>query len=150
MIYDTLRNLSRYETLSPDFATAVQYLRATDLFRLPHGRTGIAGDRVFLNRFDYTTAVRTSKTLFEAHERYLDLHIVLNGQEGIALAPTEFLTERKREEDDSILNTGDEVYRLPLRVGQFALLYPGEGHMPKLVCGIPSHVDKIVVKIAIK
>ena len=150
MIYDTLRNLSRYETLSSDFATAVQYLRATDLFRLPHGRTGIAGDRVFLNRFDYTTAVRTPKTLFEAHERYLDLHIVLNGQEGIALAPTEFLTERKREEDDSILYTGDEVYRLPLRVGQFALLYPGEGHMPKLVCGIPSHVDKIVVKIAIK
>ena len=91
MIYDTLRNLSRYETLSPDFATTVQYLRTTDLFQLPHGRTGIAGDRVFLNRFDYTTAVRTSKTLFEAHERYLDLHIVLNGQEGIALAPTEFL-----------------------------------------------------------
>ena len=53
-------------------------------------------------------------------------------------------------EDDSILYTGDEAYRLSLRVGQFALLYPGEGHMPKLVCGIPSHVDKIVVKIAIK
>lgn len=48
------------------------------------------------------------------------------------------------------LATGDEAYRLSLRVGQFALLYPGEGHMPKLVCGIPSHVDKIVVKIAIK
>lgn len=87
MIYDTLRNLSRYETLSPDFATAVQYLRATDLFQLPYGCTGIAGDRVFLNRFDYTTAVRAPKALFEAHERYLDLHIVLNGQEGIALAP---------------------------------------------------------------
>ena len=137
MIYDILRNLSRYETLSPDFATTVQYLRTTDLFQLPHGHTGIAGDRVFLNRFDYTTAVRTPKTL-------------LNGQEGIALAPTEFLAERKREEDDSILYTGDEAYRLSLRAGQFALLYPGEGHMPKLVCGIPSHVDKIVVKIAIK
>ena len=32
MIYDILRNLSRYETLSPDFATTVQYLRTTDLF----------------------------------------------------------------------------------------------------------------------
>ena len=149
MIYDTLQNLSRYETLSSDFATAVQYLRATDLFQLPYGCTGIAGDRVFLNRFDYTTAVRAPKALFEAHERYLDLHIVLNGQEGIALAPTELLTEWKHEEDDSILYTGDEAYRLSLRVGQFALLYPGEGHMPKLVCGIPSHVDKIVVKLAI-
>lgn len=150
MIYDTLQNLSRYETLSSNFATAVQYLRTTDLSKLPHGHTEIAGDRVFLNHFDYTTAVRTPETLFEAHEEYLDLHIVLSGQEVMALAPTELLNEQEREEDDSILYTGNETYRISLQVGQFALVYPGEGHMPKLVCGTPSRVDKIVVKIAIK
>lgn len=149
MIYDTLQNLSRYETLSPNFAAAAHFLQSTDLSQLPPGHTEINGNQVFLNHFDYTTAVRTPDSLFEAHEQYLDLHIVLQGMEVMAIAPTEHLLEHSREEDDSILYTGNETYRIPLLVGQFVLVYPGEAHMPKLINGTPSHVDKIVIKIAI-
>uniref|UniRef100_UPI0019533227 YhcH/YjgK/YiaL family protein n=1 Tax=Klebsiella aerogenes TaxID=548 RepID=UPI0019533227 len=45
----------------------------------------------YYNHFTYTTALISQASLFEAHERYLDLHIVLSGCEQVALAPVESL-----------------------------------------------------------
>ena len=83
MIYDKRAELARYFGLSPNLDAAIRFLQTTDLTALPMGRTEIPGGDIYYNHFTYTTALISQASLFEAHERYLDLHIVLSGCERI-------------------------------------------------------------------
>lgn len=149
MIYDTLSNLNRYKGLSPAIDTAIEFLQSADLTNLPAGRVEIDGDTVYANHFGYDTAPFSPSCVFEAHEHCLDLHIDISGQETVGLTPTEDLQNPEVQTDqDAVLYTGVPQETLSLAPGMFLLVYPGEGHLPKLVNGDPCHVDKLVVKIA--
>ena len=78
MIYDKRAELARYFGLSPNLDAAIRFLQTTDLTALPMGRTEIPGGDIYYNHFTYTTALISQASLFEAHERYLDLHIRRN------------------------------------------------------------------------
>ena len=138
MIYDKLSEIARYRGLSENLDMGIRFLQSTDLFSLPMGRTEILGSDVYCNRFNYTTVPISQSSLMEAHERYLDIHIVLSGLEQVMVAPIETLTEVEiRADEDSIMEPG-----------RFLLVYPGEGHLPKLAPKAPEDVDKLVLKIA--
>ena len=91
MIFDRLCYLARYRGMSPNIDRGIDFLQTADLTALPLGRVEIAGDEVYGNHFTYTTALLSQGTQFEAHQRYLDLHVVLTGIEKVALAPIEAL-----------------------------------------------------------
>ncbi len=148
MIYDKLSNLKNYRGMSPWLDRAIAYLSEADLAALPAGRTDVSGADVFINRFRYTTGPKTAESRFEAHERCLDLHIVLQGGERMALAPVDALHQTRRlEAEDAVLYAGEAEYTLPLRAGMFVLVAPGEGHLPRLVHESACSVDKLVCKI---
>ncbi|WP_283674210.1 YhcH/YjgK/YiaL family protein [Butyricicoccus sp. Marseille-Q5471] len=150
MIYDKLSNLAHYIGLSPALDRTIAYLTRTDLSALPHGRTEIDGDTVYLNHFGYETSEKQADSLFEAHEAYLDLHIVLSGRERMAVTAVEKLSHAEdRLAEDAVMYTGEADYALPLAPGQFALVAPGEGHLPHLVLDVSCAVDKLVCKIHI-
>ncbi|CSI48082.1 putative Beta-galactosidase%2C beta subunit [Shigella sonnei] len=74
----------------------------------------------------------------EYHARYLDIQIVLKGQEGMTFSTqpagtpdTDWLAEKT-----VILNEGD-----------FVVFYPGEVHKPLCAVGAPAQVRKAVVKM---
>ena len=46
MITDALQNLDRYRGLHKNFDTAIDFLKSTDLEKLPDGRTVVDGDHV--------------------------------------------------------------------------------------------------------
>ncbi len=149
MIYDKLTGIARYRRLSKNLDTVVRFLQSTDLTTLPMGRTDILDSDIYCNHFTYTTAPLSQTSLFEAHERYLDLHIVLSGSEQVALAPVEALDEVEiRADEDSVLYRGAPEYTLPLDTSRFLLLFPSEGHLPKLSAKAPTDIDKLVIKIA--
>ena len=60
------------------------------------------------------------------------------------------ITEEYDEEKDICFGTAPEGEVTPvyLKAGQLTVLYPEDGHAPRLAAGRPSHVFKIVVKIA--
>lgn len=89
MIYDKLSEIARYRGLSENLDMGIRFLQSTDLFSLPMGRTEILGSDVYCNRFNYTTVPISQSSLMEAHERYLDIHIVLSGLEQVMVAPIE-------------------------------------------------------------
>jgi YhcH/YjgK/YiaL family protein len=112
------------------------------------GRTEIPGGDIYYNHFTYTTALISQASLFEAHERYLDLHIVLSGCEQVALAPVESLDEAEvRADEDSTMYLGTPEYSVTLDQNRFLLVFPGEGHLPKLSDRVPMNIDKLVLKI---
>ena len=148
MIYDKRAELARYFGLSPNLDAAIRFLQTTDLTALPMGRTEIPGGDIYYNHFTYTTALISQSSLFEAHERYLDLHIVLSGCEQVALAPVESLDEAEvRADEDSTMYRGTPEYSVTLDQNRFLLVFPGEGHLPKLSDSVPMNIDKLVLKI---
>ena len=127
MIYDKRAELARYFGLSPNLDAAIRFLQTTDLTALPMGRTEIPGGDIYYNHFTYTTALISQASLFEAHERYLDLHIVLSGCEQVALAPVESLDEAEvRADEDSTMYLGTPEYSVTLDQNRFLLVFPGD------------------------
>lgn len=150
MIYDRLSQLDRYRGFSRHVDRGIAFLQMADLSEFPLGRVDIDGDFVFGNRFSYMTAPLSGHGGFEAHKRYLDLHVVLSGAEAMALSPIERLEETETlEQEDSVLYRGSPDCILPIRQGMFVLIFPGEGHMPRLAAGAPERVEKLVLKIAL-
>lgn len=124
------------------------FLNNADLALLPPGKILIDENNVFCNHFSYLTG-ENKQVNFENHKRHWDLHIPISGVECIALSPTELLCEISyQEEDDSQELSGSAVSTIRLSTREFALLLPGEGHIPKLAWGNPNEVNKLVVKIA--
>lgn len=149
MIFDRLCYLARYRGMSPNIDRVIDFLQTADLTALPLGRVEIAGDEVYGNHFTYTTAPLSQGTQFEAHQRYLDLHVVLTGIEKVALAPIEALEPVEvRAEEDAVMYRGAPKEILTLEQGAFLLVFPGEGHLPKIAAGTAVDVDKLVLKIA--
>ena len=150
MIYDKLCHLTRYRGISASLDCAIDFLLTADLSALASGRVDIDGDAVYGNHFSYTTAPYSQASLFENHQKYLDLHVVLRGCEDLAVAPVETLQQVEvLESEDSVLYTGHPDCMLPGEPGRFVVLFPEEAHMPKLARGAPSDVDKLVLKIAL-
>lgn len=152
MITDSIRNVERYQGLSERLDRVFRFIEETDLGALPPGRTDIDGDTVYVNHILYTTAPQKESDLYEAHMRYLDLHLILSGHEAVSVAPVGELTQVEvREAEDSVMYSGDSPVNIALDEGDFLLLYPGEGHLPKLsLDGEAVAVNKFVFKIDIQ
>ena len=114
------------------------------------GKYFVDGDRVYYMIQSYDTKTE-EKVQYEAHAKYIDVQIVLEGEEIIRFDTAEGLavTENRLEEKDCIkyaMNKGyDTVY---LKAGEFALIFPNELHAPGVaVNNIPKGVKKFVAKI---
>lgn len=86
----------------------------------------------------------------EYHARYLDIQIVLQGQEGWHSVPG--LRERRTRTGWRIKTL--HFYRrastrktVVLNEGDFVVFYPGEVHKPLCAVGEPARVRKAVVKM---
>jgi biofilm protein TabA len=152
MIVSDLRHISRQTALSPNLQKAFDFLRSPDLRMLPDGRVEIDGDRVFglVQRFE-TKWVATPK--FEFHKKYIDIQFILSGEEIIGWAPTEQMEITAAYDDGKDISFGTvakgQWTPVHLQAGQMAVLYPEDGHAPKLALRNPSAVMKIVVKVAV-
>jgi biofilm protein TabA len=149
MILDTLDHAQDYGGLHPRLARGLEFLRATDLMRLPTGRHEIDGDRIFAIVDEYTTRPRTQCRL-EAHRRYHDIQYMVRGIECIGHAPLRNMTEQTPYDParDIAFFEGDFDI-LTLRAGMFAIFGPEDAHAPQIAAGAPSHVRKVVVKLAL-
>ena len=152
MIVSDLNHISRQAALSPNLQKAIDFLRSPDLQTLPDGRVEIDGERVFalVQRFA-TKWVATPK--FECHEKYIDIQFILSGDEIIGWAPTERMEITAAYEAGKDIGFGTvakgEWTPVHLHAGQMAILYPEDGHAPKMALRNPSKVMKIVVKVEV-
>ena len=150
MILDNLTQASRYHPLSPHFAKAFAFLNKFD-GSLKEGRYEIDGENAYALVQRYTTK-SAATAQFEAHRRYIDVQFVHAGRETIlwaslaALTPTQDYNAEKDYELFSLVPTAT-----PLRLGpgQFAILFPTDGHAPCCEWDAPTAVTKVVVKVKV-
>lgn len=148
MIYDTLKNLGNSLPLAPEAIKLLQKALPEFTADSPTGKTVLLEDKLFILVQRYATrAFAESKV--ETHASFADLQMLLAGREEIGYAPVEklkILTPYQSEKDCALFAADEQaVTMLPLVPGNFAIFFPGEGHMP--CCGDGSDVVKVVIKI---
>jgi YhcH/YjgK/YiaL family protein len=150
MIVDSIENARLYEGLSAGVRKAFEALRAGSIAKLPDGKHEIDGDRVFVLMQSYTTKPEAEGRL-EAHRKYIDIQVVLEGREAMYWAPLEGLEPDGgySEEKDVAFFKGAAQGVLPLAAGYFAMFYPQDAHKPQCAWGGPGRVRKAVFKVRV-
>ena len=112
-------------------------------------RSAIDGDRLFYLISEDTTEPGELRRA-EYHARYLDIQIVLKGQEGMTFSTqpagvpeTDWLADK----DIAFIGQGIDEKTVILNEGDFVVFYPGEVHKPLCAVGAPAQVRKAVVKL---
>ncbi len=151
MIVSDLEHIEQQVPMTPALQMATAFLRKHDLNSLADGRVELDGDRVFAIIQRYET-VKTDAPKFEYHRKYIDVQFIASGEETIGWTPAESMTitEAYAADRDICFGAAAGTWTpVHLQAGQLAVLWPADGHAPKLASGKPSPVMKIVVKIAV-
>lgn len=143
MILDYVNRMKQYDKLFPNFTTAMEF--ALSVKDLPVGRYE-EGDYFALVQEFNTAPLRDKK--FELHKKYLDVHIVLSGEEVLEYEDIAFLEEEtpyNPDKDSQKLNgTGQAVV---IKEGMFCLVFAHDGHKPGCCFEKSANLRKIVLKI---
>lgn len=128
---------------------ALAYAKEHDLFSLEAGRNEIDGDKLFVNACSYDTrAIEDCR--FEAHRRYVDVHVVLEGQERIDVQFVDALqAEPFDEEADNMFLEGDAAASMVMTPGMFLACFPEDAHKPGIAVDKPVSVKKVVFKVLV-
>jgi YhcH/YjgK/YiaL family protein len=152
MIVTDLKHIDHQISMTPALNKAMAFLRRQDLQNLADGKVEIDGDRVFANVQRYETMM-TAAPKFEHHRKHIDVQYIVSGEEIIGWAPMDRMAITEAYDADRDIGFGTVMKGrwtpLFLQAGQLAVLYPDDGHAPKLAAGASSSVMKIVVKVAV-
>ena len=149
MVVDRIENLKLYYPLLGCLSQVQEFLADFEKEAKPDGRYELDGERLFAMVQGYETKSPEGK-LPEAHRKYIDLQVVIDGRENIGWAPLVELKEETEEFSkggDIGFYSGKIQIQVTLNKGYFALLYPEDAHMPCMRVDGPENVRKIVFKI---
>lgn len=147
MILDSLDKLGSYEALNPNFAKAIEFIKANDLASLPLGRNEIFGDLVYANVMEIQPKGKEEARV-EIHRRYIDIQIPISCDELMGYTPLNELPAPDYDEsaDAALYPVGLEAREyFNVKNGQFVIFFPQDGHAPAIT---PVPMKKIVVKVA--
>lgn len=148
MICAENRDALQYRGIHPNLDLALERLTPEFLSSLRDGeRRELKGEAVYYTRFTYET-VAPEESFFEAHRRYLDIHVMLAGEERVDLNHPEELELFQAEKDsDFYAYRGVARHSVVLRPGAFLVVFPGDAHRIKVRVSGPEIVSKAVFKI---
>ncbi|MDX6021665.1 YhcH/YjgK/YiaL family protein [Scandinavium sp. V105_16] len=137
--------------LPQELRDAIEHVKAHVTDATPLGKHDIDGDRLFYLISEDTTEPLAARRA-EYHARYLDIQIILKGQEGMTFSTqpagtpdTDWLADK----DIAFLPEGVQEKTVVLSEGDFVVFYPGEVHKPLCAVGTPAKVRKAVVKMLV-
>ncbi len=150
MIFDQIKNADCYKGILPTVTTALEKMTAYTPDNYPGGKVEIDGDNLFLLLNTYETRDPASAQ-FEAHEKYIDVMYMVEGEEIIYVKPTDALQVITKEYDpaiDALLAQLDgDAIPVRLTAGTFVVLFPQDAHAPACYETAPQTVKKIIGKV---
>ena len=94
MIFGNITQEKTYAFLPEDLKECFAYAKEHDLASYEKGSHAIDGERLFVNVVEYETT-RSENRFWEAHRNYLDVHLMLDGQEQIDLNFIETMEQKE-------------------------------------------------------
>ncbi|MDO4584851.1 MAG: YhcH/YjgK/YiaL family protein [Planctomycetia bacterium] len=162
MLFTTLATLTPESPLLAEYPSSVRdaiaYLKQTDVASLPLGKTAVDGERIFLNIQEYLTKP-AEEAVLEAHRKYIDLQIVLEGKEWMGYARYEKELPTLGEYDETAdvqffpksvmpfwAPNAESPQKFLATPGTIAIFTPQDVHASQVWVEKPQNVRKMVVK----
>jgi YhcH/YjgK/YiaL family protein len=148
MILDDLKNAARYYALHAGFREGLGFLSRKDLAGLASGKYELQGDRLFalVNR---DPGRGHAGARLEAHRKYIDIQLLVDGSEEIGWRPTaecREVTDPYDESRDIMFFAEEPLAWINLPRGKFMIFYPEDAHAPLASTG--DNV-KAVIKVSV-
>jgi biofilm protein TabA len=161
-IFGSLSTVRAQLAASPAFDLAFDYVaraltpgtpEAARIAAVPVGETGRVelGEGVFALEQAYV-AKPPAEGKWEAHERFIDVQVIVSGQElmGLIDVGVLVLSEDYREKRDLMFFAAhDGGSTLRAGAGDVAVFFPVDAHKPSLADGVAETVRKTVVKVPV-
>ncbi|MCK9352747.1 MAG: YhcH/YjgK/YiaL family protein [Gallionella sp.] len=148
MILSALSQSSRYAALHPLFQRAFDYIRDTDLYALAPGRYPIVGDDLFAI-VELVPGKTKAVARLEAHRRYIDIQLVLEGDEQMGWKPLADcfnpVSEHSMEKDIRFFHDAPASW-VAVPPDHFCIFFPEDAHAPLVASGM---VRKVIFKVAV-
>jgi YhcH/YjgK/YiaL family protein len=148
MILSSLSQSARYAALHPLFPRAFDYIRDTDLFNLAPGRYHILGEDL-IAIVEHLPGKTREMAKLEAHRRYIDIQMVLDGAEEMGWKPLADchnpVSEHSTERDIRFFHDA-VVSWIAVPPEHFCIFFPEDAHAPLVGDGL---IRKVIFKIAV-
>lgn len=151
MIIDKIDNICLYNAVPK---SVIQFLKNIDRNNVEYGKH-ILGNSNFVNIETYATkTIENAK--YESHDKYIDIQILLTGNEKIGVADRSCLSvDEPYDENRDITFYSDPVdtnNTVSLNGSNFVMLYPHEAHAPQIASDYKTsgQVIKVVAKIKVE
>lgn len=138
-------------SLPEGFEKWIRLLASFDFATLSSGRHEL-GNGSYMNVDETVTALKSDRP-FEAHKQYVDIQLVITGNEYIGYQPLSFMSAMivDHGDRDSYLyeakNANSDI-AIMMTPGTYAIFFPADAHRP--LCAVenkPGAVRKIIMKI---
>ena len=138
-----------YLGIHPNLDEALRRITPEFLSSLGTDRVDIIPGVVWCTRFTYET-ITDDESFFEAHENFLDIHLMLSGCERVEIASPAALRQfESKPENDFYAYHGEGTHKLVLAPGDFLVVWPDDAHKIKMMVEHPETVTKAVFKVKI-
>ena len=140
---------SDYLGIHPNLDEALRRITPEFLSSLGTDRVDILPGEVWCTKFTYET-ISDDESFFEAHENFLDIHLMLEGSERVEIASPAGLRQfDSKPENDFYAYRGEGTHKLVLSPGSFLVVWPDDAHKIKMMLERPQTVTKAVFKVKI-
>lgn len=148
MIVSKLQDSERVEPLHPLFKKLFDYVKNHDLLSIEPGRIELDGENLFINNVS-AEGVPREKQVLEGHRTYIDIHILLKGEECIgwkSLSDVHTFSKAYSEEEDCLLSEEIPTAFVDMNPGEFCIVYPEDLHAPIIGNAV---IRKLIAKVKI-
>lgn len=150
MIFGNISHEKTYSTLEKDILRCLDYAKENSLIDLEKGSYEIDGQDIFVNIVGYETCEKEDR-FWEAHRKYIDVHLMLDGCERIDVNFIENLEQKEYEEEGDFLPLdGDANGYVELRKGDFLVCYPEDAHMTAIKVNEKEKIKKAIFKVIVR
>ena len=148
MIFSTISQSDRYSVMHPLFPRTFAYIRTTDLFALTPGRYNIIGDDL-IAIIEHLPGRTREVAKLEAHRRYIDIQMVLDGVEEMGWKPLTDchnpVSEHSMEKDIRFFHDAAASW-IVTPPDHFCIFFPEDAHAPLVSNG---QLRKVIFKVAV-
>ena len=134
MIFTNINDKLQNSSLTKDIQFCIDYAgkNREKILSLENGSYDVDYNGIKMNVGKYFTKKENDK-FWESHKRYLDVQIMIDGSERVAINDIRNMREKSFDsERDLIILDGDKMFDVVIENGDVLVFFPNDVHKPEL------------------
>ena len=155
MIFTNVKDEVQNKSLAKDIQFCIEYAKKNEnkILSLVSGSYDAEYNDIKMNVGKYFTKEESDK-FWESHKKYVDVQIMINGTEKVAVSDIHNMNEKSFDsEKDLVILEGKKAFDVIMKTGDVLVFFPNDAHKPELNISEndnSKNLRKIVTKVVFK